>query len=174
VSRLAPQKGFDLVSEIATELMRTEDLCLAVLGSGEARYETMFRNLAIAFPERVGLRLGYDNELAHKIEAGSDLFLMPSVFEPCGLNQMYSLRYGTIPVVRSTGGLEDTVDGETGFKFWGYSAWDLLRCIRVALEEYREQPAAWTQRMRRAMGKDFSWNASARRYAELYDRLLRD
>jgi starch synthase len=171
VSRLAPQKGFDLVAAIAPELMHAEDVCLAVLGSGEAPYETMFRALAASFPDRVGLRLGYDNVLSHKIEAGADLFLMPSIFEPCGLNQMYSLRYGTIPVVRSTGGLEDTVDGETGFKFWGYSASDLLACLRAALREYREQPAAWTQRMTRAMGKDFSWNASARRYAELYDRL---
>jgi starch synthase len=172
VSRLARQKGFDLVAEIAAELLNTEDVCLAVLGSGEPRYEAMFDGLASAFPARVGLQLGYNNVLAHRIEAGSDMFLMPSVFEPCGLNQMYSLRYGTIPIVRATGGLDDTVDGETGFKFWGYSAWDLLECIRVALREYRDEPAAWTARMRRGMAKDYSWTASARRYAELYDSLL--
>ena len=172
VSRLARQKGFSLVAEIASQMMDIEDVCLVMLGDGEAEFKTLFNKLVQGYPDRVGRFFGYSNQLAHKIEAGADLFLMPSLFEPCGLNQMYSLRYGTIPVVRSTGGLEDTVDGETGFKFWGYNPWDLLECIRVALREYRGDPAAWTARMQRAMAKDFSWNTSARRYSELYQRLL--
>lgn len=171
VSRMARQKGFDLLGEVIWDVLYENDACLVVLGSGEERYETFFTELSRAFPDRVAVRLGYDNRLAHKIEAGADIFLMPSLFEPCGLNQMYSLRYGTIPVVRSTGGLEDSVTGETGFKFWGYSATDLLKCIRLAIEEFGDRDA-WTARMQRAMACDFSWDASAREYAALYARLL--
>jgi starch synthase len=170
VSRMASQKGFDLLGQVIWDVLHSEDVCLAALGSGEERFETFFRNLASAFPDRVGVHIGYNNRLAHKIEAGADIFLMPSLFEPCGLNQMYSLRYGTIPVVRATGGLENSVTGETGFKFWGYAPADLLECIRVTLAEYRDHEA-WRARMLRGMAMDFSWDASARQYAELYRRL---
>jgi len=170
VSRLARQKGFDLLSDIAWEMMNA-GVCLAVVGSGESKYEQMFQNLASAFPGRVAGYIGYNDDLAHKVEAGADIFLMPSLFEPCGLNQIYSLRYGTIPVVRATGGLDDTVDGETGFKFWGYWAHDFLLGIRAALEAYQDREG-WIRRMRTAMSRDFSWNISARRYSDLYRGLL--
>jgi starch synthase len=169
VSRMARQKGFDILSDVAWELMN-DDVCLVVLGTGEKRYEDLFRNLEAAFPGRAATYFGFDNALAHKVEAGADIFLMPSLFEPCGLNQIYSLRYGTIPVVRATGGLDDTVDGETGFKFWGYWPHDFLLAVRAALAEYRK-PEAWRARMQRAMSRDFSWNASARAYSALYHQL---
>jgi starch synthase len=171
VSRMARQKGFDLLDEVVDDVLTGENACLVALGSGEARYEAFFRSLQDSYPDRVGLRLGYDDRLAHKIEAGADLFLMPSLFEPSGLNQMYSLRYGTIPIVRSTGGLEDSVTGDTGFKFWGYSPGDLRECIRIALGEFRDREA-WLSRMKRAMATDFSWNKAAREYSEMYRQLL--
>jgi starch synthase len=167
VSRFASQKGFDLVAAIASSLM-AEDVALAVIGSGE--YESLFRWLADTYPDRVAVRIGYDNALAHRIEAGSDMFLMPSRYEPCGLNQIYSLRYGTVPVVRATGGLDDTIDEETGFKFRDYSGSALLDAIRRALAAY-EDKTAWADMMRRGMRKDFSWGASAAEYAALYRRL---
>lgn len=170
VSRMARQKGFDILAEVAWELM-SGDVCLVVLGSGEKRYEDLFRNLEAAFPGRAATFFGFNNTLAHEIEAGADIFLMPSLFEPCGLNQIYSLRYGTIPVVRATGGLDDTVDGETGFKFWGYWPPDFLLAVRAAIAEYQD-PDAWHARMRRAMSRDFSWTSSARQYSDLYGQLL--
>ncbi len=169
VSRFAGQKGFDLIESVANELL-SEDLCLAVLGTGEERYEQMFRNLAAAFPDRVGLRIDYDNVLAHKIEAGADMFLMPSRYEPCGLNQIYSLRYGTVPIVRATGGLDDTIERETGFKFQEYSGAALLGAVQAAVTAYRD-PEAWKRMMRKAMVQDFSWDASAVEYSALYLRL---
>ncbi|MFN7925705.1 MAG: glycogen synthase GlgA [Bryobacteraceae bacterium] len=171
VSRFARQKGFDLFSQIADELLAQEEVMLAFVGSGERRYEDFFRHLIDAYPGKVAGWFGYNERLAHKIEAGSDIFLMPSLFEPCGLNQMYSLRYGTLPVVRATGGLDDTVDAETGFKFWGYDPRDLLKAIQYALAEYRE-PEIWRRRTKTAMSRDYSWAASAGRYAELYRQLL--
>ena len=169
VSRFAGQKGFDLVDAIAPELAEL-DLCMAILGSGESRFEKMFRGLAEAHPQKFAVRVGYDNGLAHRIEAGADMFLMPSQYEPCGLNQMYSMRYGTIPIVRATGGLEDTVDGTTGFKFIEYTPEALLDAIRRALASWRE-PEAWLERMRRGMAKDFSWDTSAAGYQRLYRSL---
>jgi starch synthase len=171
VTRLAEQKGIDLFMDIAAEAISGLDVCLAVLGSGDPVYEAFFRQLAVRFPGRVAGHIGYDNKLAHQIEAGADVFLMPSRFEPCGLNQMYSLRYGTVPVVRATGGLDDTVDGETGFKFWGYNPRDLLTAIRIAADEYRLNPLRWQQRMQSGMARDFSWKASAAKYSELYGKL---
>ncbi len=171
VSRFTNQKGFDLVAEVAGELV-AEDLALVALGSGQPEYERMFGDLASAHPDRFAVRVAYDNRLAHKIEAGSDIFLMPSWFEPCGLNQMYSLRYGSVPVVRATGGLDDTIEETTGFKFREYSGAALLETIRTALTAWKDR-AAWTSMMRRGMGKDFSWNSSAARYSELYRDLLR-
>jgi len=120
-----------------------------------------------AHPDRVAVRIGYNEGLAHRIEAGTDMFLMPSRYEPCGLNQIYSLRYGTVPVVRATGGLEDTVDDETGFKLGPLSAGDVVGAMSAALGAYKNRDA-WTTRMRLGMSKDFSWDASAREYHRLY------
>lgn len=170
VSRFARQKGFDLIAEIAPTLIE-EDIGLAAVGSGEAEYETMFRFLAAAHPDKVGVRIAYDNALAHRIEAGADLFLMPSRYEPCGLSQIYSLRYGTVPVVRATGGLDDTIDEDTGFKFTDYSGSALREAIGSALQAYRD-PDQWVAMMRRGMRKDFSWSAAALEYMALYRRLL--
>ena len=136
ISRFAAQKGFDILAEAASRLLQ-EDLNLVVLGSGDLPYETMFRALAETYPGKVGLRVGYDTGLAHRIEAGADMFLMPSRYEPCGLNQIYSLKYGTVPVVRATGGLDDTIEDSTGFKFRDYSGDGLLEAVRMALEAYR-------------------------------------
>jgi starch synthase len=170
VSRFAAQKGFDLIAEAADSLM-SEDLYLAALGTGDPAYEQMFRDLAAARPDRFAVRIGYDNPLAHRIEAGADMFLMPSRYEPCGLNQMYSLRYGTVPIVRATGGLNDTIDEDTGFKFREYTPQALLAAIRAALERYRDKKS-WRAMMRAGMEKDFSWSASARQYSALYARLI--
>jgi starch synthase len=178
VSRFADQKGFDLIAQISTELMQ-ENLSLAVLGTGQAEYERLFRGLAEKYPARVGLKIGYDNSLAHKIEAGADIFLMPSRYEPSGLNQMYSLRYGTVPVVRATGGLDDTIQGfdpktnqGTGFKFINYDGASLLQCVRAALTVFRE-PKAWQQLQKNGMAQDFSWRASAAAYVTLYEAAKR-
>jgi starch synthase len=174
VSRFADQKGFDLIARIARELMQ-EDVLLAVLGAGERRYEELFRALAIDFPARVGVVIGYDDRLAHLVEAGSDIFLMPSKYEPCGLNQIYSLRYGTVPVVRATGGLDDTIEPfdlehgtGTGFKFSEYSGVELLHAIRQALHHFSNE-GVWKRIQLNGMAKDFSWNTSAAEYAKLYE-----
>ncbi len=169
ISRFAAQKGFDILADAASRLMQ-EDLNLVVLGSGDLPYESMFRALAQAYPHKVGLRVGYDTGLSHRIEAGADMFLMPSRYEPCGLNQIYSLKYGTVPVVRATGGLDDTIEDSTGFKFRDYSGDALLETVRLALRAYQDLNQ-WVQRMRRGMDKDFSWSASAGEYVELYRRL---
>ncbi len=166
VSRFAYQKGFDLLGGIAEPLAQ-ENLAFAVLGSGDPAIEEMFRRFAYAHPGKFGVRIGYDNGLAHRIEAGADMFLMPSRYEPSGLSQMYSLRYGTLPIVRATGGLEDSIDEETGFKFHGYAPAALLAAIQNASGAFQDRPA-WQSRMRRAMSKDFSWDASAARYQDLY------
>jgi len=169
VSRFVYQKGFDLLAEIAGRLL-AEDVALAVLGSGEAWLEATFRGLADTYPDRVAAQIGYDNGLAHRIQAGADMMLMPSRYEPCGLNQIYSLRYGTVPVVRATGGLDDTVDEETGFKFREFSAAALEIAIGTALEAWPDREG-WVERMRRGMAKDFSWDASAVEYQKLYRRI---
>jgi len=169
VSRFADQKGFDLVAEIAAPLA-DENVGVAVLGSGDKRFEDMFRQFNAARPDKFGVRIGYDDALAHRIEAGSDMFLMPSRYEPCGLNQIYSLRYGTVPIVRATGGLDDTVDSTTGFKFDEYSPRALAEAIGEALQAYQFRDR-WTERMRRGMAKDFSWDASAAEYQGLYAEL---
>jgi len=174
VSRFADQKGFDLIAQIVRELLR-EDVLMAVVGTGEKRYEEMFRALASDFPGRVGAVVAYDNRLAHLVEAGADIFLMPSRYEPCGLNQIYSLRYGTVPVVRATGGLDDTIEPfdlehgtGTGFKFWEYSGGALLHAIRQALQHYSND-GVWNRIQLNGMAKDFSWNTSAAEYAKLYE-----
>jgi len=170
ISRFAAQKGFDIFADAAAHLLE-EDLNLVVLGSGDAVYESLFRGLAQAYPGKVGVQIGYDTALAHRIEAGADMFLMPSHYEPCGLNQIYSLRYGTVPVVRATGGLDDTIDEDTGFKFRDYSGSALFEAVRWALDAF-EDLDSWVRRMRRGMEKDFSWSASAGEYVALYRRLL--
>ena len=170
VSRFASQKGFDIFADAVSRLL-AEDLSLVVLGSGDPVYESMFQALARTYPDQVGVRIGYDNALSHRIEAGADMFLMPSRYEPCGLNQIYSLKYGTVPVVRATGGLDDTIEEDTGFKFREYSGDALLASVRSALKAFQNKDD-WTRRMRRGMEKDFSWSASAGEYVELYRRLL--
>jgi starch synthase len=169
VSRFADQKGFDLVAEIANPLVE-QDVAVVVLGSGDKRLEDMFRHFAAERPDRFGVRIGYDNALAHRIEAGSDMFLMPSLYEPCGLNQIYSLHYGTVPIVRATGGLDDTVDSATGFKFGEYSPRALAGAIGEALHAWQFRNA-WTERMRLGMSRDFSWEASAAAYQRMYAEL---
>jgi starch synthase len=170
VSRFANQKGFDLIEQMAQDLLR-ENVTVIALGTGERQYEDMFRSLAHYFPGKVAVRVAYDNRIAHKIEAGADMFLMPSRYEPCGLNQIYSLRYGTVPVVRATGGLDDTIDEETGFKFQEYSGWALMDAVRQALACWQDR-ARWTEMVRRGMARDFSWDASAAEYSALYKQLL--
>lgn len=174
VSRFTAQKGFDLIAGVAHDLMAL-DLCIVALGTGEPVYEKLFQTLAERYPERFVVKIAYDDTLAHQIEAGADLFLMPSRYEPCGLNQIYSMKYGTVPVVRATGGLDDTVeafDGKsgTGFKFNVYSPEALLTALRQALETYR-QPQLWQRVMLNGMGKDFSWSSSAQQYARIYQAL---
>jgi starch synthase len=174
VSRLTDQKGFDIIAAAAGRLMEL-DATWVMLGSGEASYERFWGDLAARYPERVSARIGFDEKLAHLIEAGSDLFLMPSRFEPCGLNQMYSLRYGTVPVVRATGGLDDTVvDADeqpsrgTGFKFRDYTADALVAATERALAAYKD-PRRWRAIQRRAMAEDHSWDVSAREYVKVYE-----
>jgi starch synthase len=178
VSRFVDQKGFDLLADIAGDLMK-EDVAIAALGNGQPEYEKQFKALAEKYPARFGVKIGYDNTLAHKIEAGADMFLMPSRFEPCGLNQIYSLRYGTVPIVRATGGLDDTVQKfvaktqqGTGFKFENYEGKALLDCIRAALKAFRD-PKAWQAVQANGMSKDFSWKTSAAAYVTLYEAARR-
>ena len=178
VSRFADQKGFDLLAEISGQLMM-EDAAIVALGTGQPEHEKLFKKLAEKYPARVGVKIGYDNALAHKIEAGADMFLMPSRYEPCGLNQIYSLKYGTVPVVRATGGLDDTIEGYvpetqqgTGFKFRDYDGPSLLECVRTALKAYRH-PRAWRALQTNGMAKDFSWHRSAKEYVALYEAAQR-
>ena len=176
VSRFAAQKGFDLIAQVADRLAR-EDMIVVALGTGDKEYEELFRRLNKQFPHKFAVKIAYDNKIAHKIEAGADMFLMPSRYEPCGLNQIYSLKYGNVPIVRATGGLDDTIENwdaharrGTGFKFSEYSGEALLATIRMALQAYRDQ-VSWRALMRNGMNKDFSWTASAREYVKVYDRV---
>jgi starch synthase len=170
VSRFTRQKGTDILAEVAAEIV-AEGFYLVALGSGEPEYEEFFQRMAADHPGRIAVRIGYDNGLSHRIEAGADLFVMPSRYEPCGLNQMYSLRYGTVPVVRATGGLNDTIDEGTGFKFAEYSGAALLRAVREAGAAFAD-PSRWRAMIRRGMQRDFSWKTSAGAYSGLYRRLL--
>jgi starch synthase len=174
VSRLAAQKGFDLVEEIADEMMKADVQCV-VLGVGERRYERLFERLRKANPGKVFIRFAFDNALAHMIYGGSDIFLMPSHYEPCGLGQMIAMRYGTVPVARKTGGLNDTIcdeDGKrNGFLFKTYDAASLLRAYRRALAAFQNEET-WLEIMRRGMEGDYSWKSSALRYLDLYRQIL--
>jgi starch synthase len=169
VSRFAAQKGFDLFGEVASRIFE-QDIALIALGSGEPVYEDLFRKLQREYPDRVSVTFGFNDSLAHRIEAGCDIFLMPSRYEPCGLNQIYSLKYGTVPVVRATGGLDDTIDDSTGFRFADYNGEALLKAIRDACHAW-ENRADWEARMERGMYKDFSWGPSAHAYSRLYEQL---
>jgi starch synthase len=176
ISRLADQKGFDLIGEELDALMKM-DLQIVVLGTGEKKYHDLFEKAQKKFPQKVAAALTFSEEIAHLIEAGSDMFLMPSRYEPCGLNQIYSLRYGTIPIVRATGGLDDTIDdagtpGGTGFKFKNYSSTDMFKAIQRAVSAFGDQPG-WRKLVKNGMAKDFSWEASAKKYIQLYRTLTR-
>jgi len=175
VSRFAAQKGFDLIAQVMDRLAR-EDMILVVLGTGDKEYEEMFLRLQKQFPQKIAVKVAYDNTIAHKIEAGADMFLMPSRYEPCGLNQIYSLKYGTVPIVRATGGLDDTIEpwdartGKgTGFKFYEYNGESLLLTVKGALQAFRDV-GSWQVLMRNGMARDFSWSASAKEYVKVYER----
>ncbi|KSV59304.1 glycogen synthase GlgA [Acetivibrio ethanolgignens] len=177
VSRLTDQKGLDLIDYVIEEIC-AEDTQLVVLGTGEDRYENLFRHFEWKYPERVSANIYYSNQMSHKIYAACDGFLMPSLFEPCGLSQLMSLRYGTVPIVRETGGLRDTVEPYneyestgTGFSFTNYNAHEMLNTIRYAKSVYFNKKREWNKIIDRGMAKDFSWNSSARKYEELYDRM---
>jgi len=178
ISRFAAQKGFDLMEAALPQLL-LEDLVLVVLGTGNAHYEAMFRALQRRFPDRLSVKIAYDNSLAHLVEAGSDIFLMPSHYEPCGLTQIYSMRYGTVPVVRATGGLEDTVEQwnpeqgtGTGFKFRDYDPAQLNQAMLEALSTFSNKED-WKQLMINGMGQDFSWEKPAREYVDVYEKVRR-
>jgi len=177
ISRLADQKGFDLLAEILEPLFAL-DIGFVLLGTGEQKYHDLFAQVSKKYPQKAGIRIAYDDRLAHKIEAGADIFLMPSKYEPCGLNQIYSLKYGTIPVVRATGGLDDTIlhyDPTTkkgnGFKFTRYDAKEFLNTLKGAIRFY-SQPEHWKQLLQNAMSADFSWEKSAEAYLHLYRKAL--
>ena len=178
VSRMVDQKGLDLIAAVAEELPSL-GATFVIMGEGEPWYEEMWRSLARRYPESIAVRVGFDEALSHLIEAGADLFMMPSHREPCGLNQMYSLRYGTVPVVRATGGLADTVDdadrtpnGGNGFVFEDASGAALLAALRRALTVFREDPARWRTLQQAGMSRDFSWHVSARAYLEAYEQAI--
>ncbi|PSH05699.1 MAG: glycogen synthase GlgA [Acidobacteria bacterium] len=176
VSRFAAQKGFDLISQAADRLAHM-DVTVVVIGSGDKDYEDLFRRLVRHYPERFAVRVGYDNRMAHKIEAGADMFLMPSRYEPCGLNQIYSLKYGTVPIVRATGGLDDTIEpfdirtGKgTGFKFHEYTAEAMLSSVQAALQVYAK-PEEWRKVMLNGMARNFSWAVAAHEYLKIYEKV---
>ena len=177
VSRLTDQKGLDLVAYMMDQIC-TEDTQLVVLGTGDSKYENMFRHFAWKYPERVSANIFYSDERSHKIYGSCDAFLMPSLFEPCGLSQLMSLRYGTVPIVRETGGLKDTVQPYnefestgTGFSFANYNAHEMMDTINYAKHIYYDKKREWNKIIDRAMAADFSWNMSARRYEDLYRML---
>ena len=177
VSRLTDQKGFDLIKCVMDELC-SEDTQFVALGTGDPQYEDMFRHYAWKYQGRVSANICYSDELAHKIYAGCDAFLMPSQFEPCGLSQLISLRYGTVPIVRETGGLKDTVEAYneyehtgTGFSFANYNAHEMLGIVRYAKDIFQNHKRDWNKIIERGMEQDFSWSASARQYEKMYDEM---
>jgi starch synthase len=179
VTRLAGHKGLDLLCYIARRLLWEEDCQLLILGTGEAQYETFFKELQEQFPEQVAAKITFNLNLAARIYAGGDIYLMPSKSEPCGLSQMNAMRYGTVPVVHATGGLKDTVppcdengEGGLGFTFQSYNADDFLAAIKRALNLYNDQPDAWKALIKKEMEMDFSWNVPAGRYMELFHHMI--
>ena len=178
VSRLTDQKGFDLIAYVMDELCQ-DAVQFVILGTGEERYENMFRHFEWKYGGRVSAQIFYNEALAHKIYAASDAFLMPSQFEPCGLSQLISLRYGSLPIVRETGGLKDTVEPYneyegtgTGFSFTNYNAHEMMGTVRYAEKIFYDDREEWDKMVKRAMDADFSWEASALQYQELYDWLI--
>ena len=178
VSRLTDQKGFDLIDYVMDELCQ-DAVQIVVLGTGDVKYENMFRHFAWKYSGRVSANIYYSDELSHKIYASCDAFLMPSLFEPCGLSQLMSLRYGTLPIVRETGGLKDTVEPYnefektgTGFSFCNYNAHEMLNTVRYAERIYYDRKRDWNKIIERAMSQDFSWKNSAKQYEELYKSLI--
>ena len=178
VSRLTDQKGFDLVDYIMDELCQ-DAVQIVVLGTGDVKYENMFRHFAWKYSGKVSANIYYSDELSHRIYASCDAFLMPSLFEPCGLSQLMSLRYGTLPIVRETGGLKDTVQAYneyektgTGFSFCNYNAHEMLNTVRYAERIYYDKKRDWNKIVERAMSQDFSWKTSARQYEDLYKELI--
>jgi starch synthase len=177
VSRFATQKGFDFIVEILDRLVQ-EDMVLVMLGNGEEYYERLLVEMAERYSSKVRVQVKFDDVMAHKIEAGADMFLMPSRYEPGGLNQIYSLKYGTVPIVRATGGLDDTIDeqpdgGGNGFKFWGYSSGALMDAIHRALSVFRNKKQ-WAKMMKRGMAQDFSWEKPAQEYVRVYERTIQN
>jgi starch synthase len=179
VSRLTDQKGFDLIAYVMDELCQ-DAVQIVVLGTGQEQYENMFRYFDWKYKDKVSANITYSEALSHKIYASCDSFLMPSLFEPCGLSQLMSLRYGTIPIVRETGGLKDTVEPYneyegtgTGFSFTNYNAHEMLRTIRYAEQIYYDRRREWNKMIDRAMAADFSWKKSAEKYQEMYDWLIK-
>jgi starch synthase len=177
ISRLADQKGFDLVASALNEMLGL-DVQYVLLGTGERKYNELFPELAKNHRNSFSIKIAYDNALAHLIEAGADMFLMPSLYEPCGLNQLYSLRYGTVPIVRAVGGLDDTITDDpgnpaanTGFKFYDYTAEAMLEAIKRARKAY-DNRTSWLSLVKRCMQQDFSWEASARAYSDLYEEAV--
>ena len=178
VTRLAGHKGLDLLCYTARRLLWEEDCQLLILGTGEAQYETFFKELQEQFPEQVAAKITFSLPLASRIYAGGDIYLMPSKSEPCGLSQMNAMRYGTVPVVHATGGLKDTVppcdengEGGLGFTFQSYNADDFLAAVKRALNLYNNQPDAWKALIKKEMEMDFSWNVPAGRYMELFHHM---
>lgn len=178
VSRLTDQKGFDLIAYMMDQIC-AEDVQLVILGTGESQYENMFRHFAWKYPDRVSANIYYSEDMSHKIYAACDAFLMPSLFEPCGLSQLMSLRYGTVPIVRETGGLKDTVEPYneyestgTGFSFANYNAHEMMNTINYAKHVFYNNKREWNKIVDRGMLKDFSWTSSAKKYQKLYDGLL--
>ena len=178
VSRLTDQKGFDLIAYVMDELCQ-DAVQIVILGTGDERYENMFRHFDWKYGNKVSANIYYSEAMSHKIYAACDAFLMPSMFEPCGLSQLMSLRYGTIPIVRETGGLKDTVDPYneyegtgTGFSFTNYNAHEMLSTVRYAEKVYYDRKREWNKLIDRAMEADFSWNVSASKYQDMYDWLI--
>ncbi|MCQ2507401.1 MAG: glycogen synthase GlgA [Dorea sp.] len=178
VSRLTDQKGFDLVNHLFEEMV-ADDVQFVILGTGQKEYEEMFKKYAAKYPEKVAACIYYDEPMSHKIYASCDAFLMPSLFEPCGLSQLMSLRYGTVPIVRETGGLKDTVEAYneyektgTGFSFTNYNAHEMMNIVRYAEKIFYEKKRDWNNIVERGMRKDFSWASSADKYVDLYNKML--
>ena len=181
VTRLTDQKGLDLVAYVMEEMLSTMNVQFVVLGTGEYRFEEMLHYFGGKYPGKIGSYIGYSEEKAHQIYASCDAFLMPSLFEPCGLSQMMAMRYGTVPIVRETGGLKDTVesfneyeDSGNGFSFTSYNAHDMLHVIQYAYKVFNSDREGWQSIVRRAMEADFSWEVSAKQYQRLYDKLIEE
>lgn len=180
ISRLVSQKGLDLVKRVLEEMLEIDDFVFVVLGSGEKEFEDYFKEMSIKYPDKVAVHIGYSNALAHMIYSASDFFLMPSKFEPCGLGQMIALKYGTLPIVRETGGLLDSIQpyneyekSGNGFSFSNYNAHDMMYVIRYALHTYYDDEPSLNLLIQNAMNSDFSWKQSAKTYKKLYKRVMK-